>query len=76
VRAPGFTSQDFQGGLTNGTCGYVIPNNNSSGWHSKIARFGLQDFYTIALLDLPDLTTRDTALMGFPDDITVKVITT
>jgi len=37
----------FRGGFTDGTYGYMVPNN-----YRKVARFALSDFSTVQVLDL------------------------
>ena len=52
--------------FADGTYGYVAPQNNSA-WHGKVARFNLQGFSTMAVLDL---STKDAALKGFAGGFT------
>jgi len=52
----------FVGGFADATHGYVVPNVNSIGYSGKLARFSLDDFSTVDVLDLT-LTHAD--LTGF-----------
>ena len=56
----------FQGGFADGTYGYMVPQNNSAR-HCKVARISLQDFCTVAVVDL---TTKDAAVKGFAGGLT------
>ena len=53
-------SKGFQGGFTDGTYGYVAPQNISAR-HGEVVRLTLQGFSTMAVLDL---TIKDAALKG------------
>ena len=66
LEATGSMSKGFQGGFTDGTYGDVVPQNNSAR-HGEVARFTLQGFSTMAVLDL---TTKDAALKGFAGGFT------
>jgi len=51
----------FQGGFTDGTYGYMVPNSNGA-YFGKVARFLLSDFSSVSVLDL---AATDPDLKGF-----------
>jgi len=52
----------FRGGFTDGTYGYMVPHKRRSSCHGKIARFSLQTFSDIQVLDM---AAADADLKGF-----------
>jgi len=57
----------FLGGFTDGTYGYLVPNNNGAAPFGKVARFSLSDFSSVSVLDL---TATDSDLKGFQGGFT------
>jgi len=59
----------FRGGFTDGTYGYLVPYKNGqyrngAGHHGKVARFSLQNFSDVQVLDV---AAKDPGLAGFRD---------
>jgi len=72
VSATSADLKGFRGGFTDGTYGYLVPFKNGlykkgAGHHGKVARFSLQTFDDVQVLDV---ATKDTSLKGFRDGFT------
>jgi len=57
----------FRGAFTDGTYGYIVPHKRRSFCNGKVARFSLQTFGDVQVLDLAN---TDAGLKGFRDGFT------